>query len=837
MPGMVVGKIGEAINGFREGAEAFFDGNDASKIFVNREQVVEAAEYLNQMGYDLAGYGFLGEESSQKVEKKMTGLYRDGAWASLKNWWSETDEMDSHNLPLKDFNTKNIQERKKEDSEEDYQDVFLSKYNEDDSDSEIRKNILMAKDSDGNITFAKSKYLATYLSAENAIYLIRNDNRDIFGRIAKLINVNDASKGSGLMWFINPGDENLSKYISNGSDDIKFRNIEGWFNRNKASIFKESKTLVIKNEDDGWFTTSNYTYSLDGWTSKYGVPLQLSLAMHLSSLAPDFALEIAERGTTETGVKMGLVENNNITTESMLYLDLGNGKQYYQIQEQEDNYKLIKEDGSVAIFEGTDSAGTFSADNPPEVLVNAFDGKLSSEQIKDFFNEINDLDIDIDQFNKLEAIILAVENHWYQDLDFEGCYTYDKTGERNVRYMLYNVEEDDEDIIKSVADKIYIKETSEDGKIRQIAEPKVKNAGVWIKNLIDNKKYYKWDGVNKSEKKSKINFADTAVDAIAMLEQIQGEDAQDIIRMFKELMASYNIYFEESDGTKLKKELFSKVIKNYSGTLLTDGEDCVYKANIPPSQTGFDEDLIVQAPAKGKITYSTEDSVCIEFTEKGTEFYKYTILISGFKVNENIPEEVKEGTQLGKTIRQDLKLVLRDENGAIVKNKYEVSVGTDDEDSDSASGNGDTDVRIAKRNPKYTKEQLESIFTKYNKGAVGKNLKKYASDFEKLQTKYGVDPLFAAAVTIQEQGAGTASSTCVRRNNWFSVKTPDGKSWQRYSSPEESIDKFGNMIANGNNYFTQGKYTIKDIGKVYCVPPDHWIKKVSNIMKQLEDCK
>ena len=144
------------------------------------------------MGYDLAGYGFLGEESSQKVEKKMTGLYRDGAWASLKNWWSETDEMDSHNLPLKDFNTKNIQERKKEDSEEDYQDVFLSKYNEDDSDSEIRKNILMAKDSDGNITFAKSKYLATYLSAENAIYLIRNDNRDIFGRNAKLINVNDA---------------------------------------------------------------------------------------------------------------------------------------------------------------------------------------------------------------------------------------------------------------------------------------------------------------------------------------------------------------------------------------------------------------------------------------------------------------------------------------------------------------------------------------------------------------------------------------------------------------------------------------------------------------------
>ena len=143
------------------------------------------------------------------------------------------------------------------------------------------------------------------------------------------------------------------------------------------------------------------------------------------------------------------------------------------------------------------------------------------------------------------------------------------------------------------------------------------------------------------------------------------------------------------------------------------------------------------------------------------------------------------------------------------------------------------DVRVSKSNPKYTKKQLKEIFKKYGNGQVGKNLENWADDFYKLQTKYGVDPLFAAAVTINEQSAGTANSTCSKQNNLFSVKARSGK-WMSYSSPQESIDSFGNMIANGQNYFTQKKYTIKKIGKTYCVPPDNWIKKVALSTNQLE---
>ncbi len=703
MPGMVVGKIGDAINSFRENVEAFMDGNNAAKIFVNREQVLGAAEYLNQMGYDLDGFGFLDDE----VTKKMTAEYNEGTWASLKDWWSSIDESDSSNLPLKNFNTKSIQERKEENSNGKYQEVYLDKYDSSYNDSDIRNHILLAKDADGDITFAKSKYLATYLSAENAIYLLRNDNTDIFNRAAKRIGMNDTSRGSGLTYFINASDRNIADYVVNSSN-INFKDPEGWFGYNRVNIFKASRTMVIKNADDGWFKSSNYTYSLDGWASRYGVPLQLSLALHLSSLAPDFALDVATRGTEDTTVEMGLVESENVNTKAVLYLDIGNGKQYYKIEKSESQYRLIKADGSVAIFEGTDTNGYFETgeDKTPTVISNAFGGNLATNEIGTFFDDVIDLDIDTEDFTKYIPIILSVKNHWYQDLDFKGCYEY--TGTSDVNYMKYTINSDDSDILQKASDTIYVEETSLEGTIQQIAEPKiVGEPGEWIKELIDNNEYFKYDGTRKSDEPSKINFTDTAVDAIAMLEQIQGEDSQDIIRMFRELMASYDITFEEAEGTKLKKELFANIIRNYSGELLTDGEDCVYKANIPPTQTGFEEGLTVQASCKGKITYITKDAVCIEIDEPSKDYNKYTILISGFKVDETLGELqfVKEGIKLGETIKQDLKLVLRDENGAIVKNKYVVATFDDD------SGNGSSTSLDSQTAQMYnmTAEQLDVL--------------------------------------------------------------------------------------------------------------------------------
>ena len=678
MPGMVVGKIGEAINKFREGVEDFVNGGDAAQIYVDRQQVIDAAEYLETMGYDLEGYGFLDDSTKQIVSAEE----KTGTWSSIKDWWTSTDENDSSQLPLKNFSTKTIQERRNEDSSKSYQEVHLSKKYENTMlelfIDDVKSNILLSRDENGNLSFVRSKYLSMYLAAENAIYLVRNQHTDLGNRALNLIGLNDPEDGSGLIYFINKNDEEIDKYIKNGSSSgIKFANQErAFFNADRVKISRNNKRMIIKNSNDGILTSSDYTYNMDGWSSKYGVPLQLSLALHLSSLAPEFAFKVADRGMEETAVKMALIKCKHSYVSKLLYIDLGSGKNYTTMIKLNDEFTLANKNGERFKFKD-------NADDVPDEVFNALSEVAETKQeVISFLNSYWSLDISQYDFTKYIPLILEVSDHWYQDISFEGCYEWVEGTESNT-YTNYNATENDSQLIKKAASRNIIKigESSDTGSLRQIADAKkVGEPGEWIMNLIDNVSYDKYDGTGKSEEASKINFKDTAVDAIAMLEQIQGEDAQAIIRMFRELMAKYNVFFMASDGTEEKKELFSNVIKDYNGKLLTDGDDCVYKANNEPLQKGFDIDLVVQSPCNGQITYRTEDAVCIKINAPGKTYNNYTILISGFKVNSEIGvgSNLEEGTQLGLTIKQDLKLVLRDENGAIVKNQYVVSTGEED---------------------------------------------------------------------------------------------------------------------------------------------------------------
>ena len=631
-----------------------------------------------------------------------------GVIPTLRNWWTSANENNTQGLPLKNFGNTNIEDPN-------YQEVYLSSYNEGDSNSTIKNNILMVKDKDGNLTYAKSKYLAMYLTSENAIYLLRNSHMALGGEFLESIGLQ--GKGSGLVYFVDPKNEKVSTYINTNGKNLSFIDLDGLFGNSnpykKVRIYRNNRTMAISNANDGIFTSSSYVYNLDGWASKYGVPLQLSLALHLSTLAPDFAYEVAERGATETVVEMALVKNNDVSVNCVLNLDLGNGEQYYTVTKNKDNYTLTSED---------DSEISFTSKTIPDSLRNALskiipisDEKEEGEEITNtdksivnFLDSVLGLKINKDDFIKRIPLILNVKNHWYQDISFEGCYEWIDTGNSQAQYNTYKPTNSDKQIIKNASQNglIYIKETSQ-GYLTQVNDAKrVGMAGEWIKNLIDNNEYYKYDGATKSEETSKIDFKNSAVDAIAMLEQIQGDDAQDIIHMFKELMASYDIYFETTEGTEEKKELFEEIIRDYHGKLLTDGEDCVYKADIPPTQNGFDIDEIVQMPCNGKITYRTDNAVCIEIYEPDKTYNNYTILISGFKVNDSIfvDTELQKGSELGKTLMQDLKMVLRDENGAIVKND---TVIVTDEDNDGEYNTVDEQTALMYG---YTQDELNTLY-------------------------------------------------------------------------------------------------------------------------------
>ena len=159
-------------------------------------------------------------------------------------------------------------------------------------------------------------------------------------------------------------------------------------------------------------------------------------------------------------------------------------------------------------------------------------------------------------------------------------------------------------------------------------------------------------------------------------------------------------------------------------------------------------------------------------------------------------------------------------------------------------------------------ETLKKAFKGYSNSS---KLVEHAQEFLNMQTKYKVNALFAAAVSITETGAGTAgnavkianSSNSVGAkigscwNNWFNIKAPgdsvygivyngEGRShYKIYASVGDSVDNFGSNIANGSYYYKNGKYTVSQIGHVYCpnskaypTQGDDWVKNTLSYIKK-----
>lgn len=73
----------------------------------------------------------------------------------------------------------------------------------------------------------------------------------------------------------------------------------------KPSIDRENMKLTIKT---GFWTVSQMNWDLDGWTGRYGKPIELSLALHLSTMAPDFAYDFCMDKDLQTDIELGAKE-------------------------------------------------------------------------------------------------------------------------------------------------------------------------------------------------------------------------------------------------------------------------------------------------------------------------------------------------------------------------------------------------------------------------------------------------------------------------------------------------------------------------------------------------
>lgn len=131
---------------------------------------------------------------------------------------------------------------------------------------------------------------------------------------------------------------------------------------------------------------------------------------------------------------------------------------------------------------------------------------------------------------------------------------------------------------------------------------------------------------------------------------------------------------------------------------------------------------------------------------------------------------------------------------------------------------------MSDKNIVLTKQKLKEAIEKTYSGQTKTNLLSALDGFINIQESKKVNSVFAVAVCIHESSGGTNWDLIDPSTyNWISIKGSygggyvdrKGTSWNRYSSFNDAVIHFGNLIS-GSNYFGAGKYTVTAIAPTYC---------------------
>lgn len=238
MPGMMMDKLKDLAEGIADAWLAWW-GGDASKQ-VSEEKIYETLDYIEDMGFDLKGYGFL------------TGYKSD----------DDVDDLTSAQTE--------------------------AGYSVDDTVGVIRN-------SENNIILAESDFVNSYLASENYIYTIKNFNQADVGawvgfwdRLGALF-ADSMKNRTGMLVLKHEGGAG----IGDVSDDMYDS-----FERGHIKADPSSKSLEIKK---GW-TNGKMKFSLDGWTGRYGMPLDFLVSVQTATFMPDLAYDMTQKFKTEVNI-------------------------------------------------------------------------------------------------------------------------------------------------------------------------------------------------------------------------------------------------------------------------------------------------------------------------------------------------------------------------------------------------------------------------------------------------------------------------------------------------------------------------------------------------------
>lgn len=261
---------------------------------INEEDVIDLANYIYSMGYDLEGFGFIRPGYVQYSEnKKTTEENSDGN--------EETSEENSDNNAITGFKSDGT--------------------------------------GDNDYNYTKSN-LFTYLVAAERTYLVKNATgfkflvkrgheigawvRDPGGMIGEQLGqwiseafgfeptkeITGTSAVNALIALFQKTGDGLITINRDGLGDILVLDTA-------VEIDRENKKIVVKTKNG--LKTDSYDFDLDGWVGSYGKPIEFLLALHLSSMAPEFVSDFCTDKDLQTDVEVKL-KNINLKVKYTYWL-------------------------------------------------------------------------------------------------------------------------------------------------------------------------------------------------------------------------------------------------------------------------------------------------------------------------------------------------------------------------------------------------------------------------------------------------------------------------------------------------------------------------------------
>ena len=82
-------------------------------------------------------------------------------------------------------------------------------------------------------------------------------------------------------------------------------------NDSTISVNREEKTMEITSKDWSKLTSNKFKYNLEGWTGRYGMPLEFLLALHIATMSPDLPEELIENKNLQTEVNVLLEKDED----------------------------------------------------------------------------------------------------------------------------------------------------------------------------------------------------------------------------------------------------------------------------------------------------------------------------------------------------------------------------------------------------------------------------------------------------------------------------------------------------------------------------------------------